>query len=127
MDFNKYFDEVAGPESCWKGYKKDGTQAGTGKNKGKRVNKCIPEDGHMKDEKDMKVMKGKKGKKGKKMSFKEYLKEEETYKEFFSKILKKYKVKSPDELSAEQEKKFYDEVDAGWNSDDEAGKDGSKK
>jgi len=37
-------DEVAGPKSCWDGYKKDGTQAGTGKNKGKRVNKCVPED-----------------------------------------------------------------------------------
>ena len=36
--------EVAGPEDCWDGYKKDGTQAGTGKNKGKRVNKCVPED-----------------------------------------------------------------------------------
>ena len=27
---------------CWDGYKKDGTQKGTGKNKGKRVNKCVP-------------------------------------------------------------------------------------
>ena len=36
--------EVAGPSDCWDGYKKDGTQAGTGKNKGKRVNKCVPED-----------------------------------------------------------------------------------
>ena len=27
--------------SCWPGYKKDGTQKGTGKNKGKRVNKCV--------------------------------------------------------------------------------------
>jgi hypothetical protein len=29
---------------CWDGYKKDGTQPGTGKNKGKRVNKCVPEE-----------------------------------------------------------------------------------
>ncbi len=36
--------EVAGPEKCWDGYKKAGTQPGTGKNKGKRVNKCVPED-----------------------------------------------------------------------------------
>ena len=36
-------DEVAGPKDCWDGYKKDGTQAGTGKNKGKRVNKCVPQ------------------------------------------------------------------------------------
>ena len=37
-------DEVAGPDKCWDGYKKDGTQPGTGKNKGKRVNKCVPEE-----------------------------------------------------------------------------------
>ena len=36
-------DEVAGPKDCWDGYKKDGTQPGTGKNKGKRVNKCVKE------------------------------------------------------------------------------------
>jgi hypothetical protein len=29
--------------TCWKGYRKSGTQAGTGKNKGKRVNKCVKE------------------------------------------------------------------------------------
>lgn len=32
--------EVAGPEKCWPGHRKVGTQPGTGKNKGKRVNKC---------------------------------------------------------------------------------------
>ena len=37
-------EEVAGPDKCWDGYKKAGTQAGTGKNKGKRVNKCVPEE-----------------------------------------------------------------------------------
>ena len=37
-------DEVAGPDKCWDGYKKAGTQPGTGKNKGKRVNKCVPEE-----------------------------------------------------------------------------------
>ena len=31
---------VAGPEKCWPGHKKVGTQPGTGKNKGKRVNDC---------------------------------------------------------------------------------------
>ena len=31
---------VAGPKSCWKGYRKTGTQPGTGKNTGKRVNDC---------------------------------------------------------------------------------------
>jgi hypothetical protein len=38
------FEDVAGPDKCWDGYKKAGTQPGTGKNKGKRVNKCVPED-----------------------------------------------------------------------------------
>ena len=37
-------DEVAGAKNCWPGYKKDGTQPGTGKNKGKRVNKCVKEE-----------------------------------------------------------------------------------
>lgn len=37
-------DEVAGPDKCWDGYKKAGTQPGTGKNKGKRVNNCVPEE-----------------------------------------------------------------------------------
>ena len=31
---------VAGPKNCWPGYRKTGTQAGTGKNAGKRVNDC---------------------------------------------------------------------------------------
>ena len=32
--------EVAGPKSCWPGHRKVGTQPGTGKNAGKRVNDC---------------------------------------------------------------------------------------
>ena len=40
-------EEVAGPDKCWDGYKKAGTQKGTGKNKGKRVNKCVPEDAEL--------------------------------------------------------------------------------
>ena len=37
-------EEAKSPTSmdCWDGYKKDGTKAGTGKNKGKRVNNCVP-------------------------------------------------------------------------------------
>jgi hypothetical protein len=31
---------VAGPKKCWPGHRKTGTQPGTGKNKGKRVNDC---------------------------------------------------------------------------------------
>jgi hypothetical protein len=44
----KEVDEgVAGPKKCWPGHKKVGTQPGTGKNAGKRVNDCekIKEDG----------------------------------------------------------------------------------
>ena len=37
-------DDLMSEMDCWDGYKKDGTQAGTGKNKGKRVNKCVPEE-----------------------------------------------------------------------------------
>jgi len=40
MDEQNYLEEVAGPEKCWPGHKKIGTQPGTGKNAGKRVNKC---------------------------------------------------------------------------------------
>ena len=40
---NKFVKEAPGPDKCWDGYKKAGTQNGTGKNKGKRVNKCVPE------------------------------------------------------------------------------------
>jgi len=52
------------------------------------------------------------------MKFKEFLKEE-TYKEYFARMLAKYKVKSPSELSDEDKKKFFDEVDAGWDGEDE--------
>ena len=31
---------VGGPKNCWPGYRKTGTQPGTGKNAGKRVNDC---------------------------------------------------------------------------------------
>lgn len=41
MRANEFITEgVAGPKSCWPGHKKVGTQPGTGKNKGKRVNNC---------------------------------------------------------------------------------------
>ena len=33
--------EQMGEMKCWKGYRKAGTQKGTGQNKGKRVNKCV--------------------------------------------------------------------------------------
>jgi hypothetical protein len=52
------------------------------------------------------------------MKFSQFLKEE-SYKEFFAKKLKKYGVNSPSELSDADKKKFYDEVDAEWEDEDE--------
>jgi len=40
VGMDESIQEVAGPDKCWPGHKKVGTQPGTGKNKGKRVNKC---------------------------------------------------------------------------------------
>ena len=51
----------------------------------------------------------------------------EEYKKFFDKKLAKYKVNSPEDLSDEDKKKFYDEIDKEWNADHEAGKDGKKE
>ena len=41
------------------------------------------------------------------------------YKAFFNKTLKKYGVNEPDKLSADDKKKFFDEIDAGWEGDSE--------
>ena len=40
-------DELMAEMDCWDGYKKDGTQAGTGENNGKRVNNCVPEEAEL--------------------------------------------------------------------------------
>jgi hypothetical protein len=40
MIVDDLFENVAGPEKCWPGYRKVGTKPGTGKNAGKRVNDC---------------------------------------------------------------------------------------
>jgi hypothetical protein len=40
MIVDDLFENVAGPEKCWPGYRKVGTKPGTGRNKGKRVNDC---------------------------------------------------------------------------------------
>jgi hypothetical protein len=57
------------------------------------------------------------------MNFKDYIAEKtgdkEAYQKFFDKMLKKWDIESPEELSDEDKKKFYEEVDAGWKSDDE--------
>ena len=55
-------------------------------------------------------------------SFREWLREAEEskeYKEYFKKILAKYNVEDPSELSKEDKQKFFDEVDAGWKCDKE--------
>ena len=41
------------------------------------------------------------------------------YKVFFAAALKKFGVSSPSELKGEDEKKFYDYIDANWEADDE--------
>ena len=59
-------------------------------------------------------------------TFKGFIKagSKEEYNKIFDKKLKKYGVDSPEDLSDEEKKKFYNEIDAEWNSDDEKGKDG---
>ena len=42
------------------------------------------------------------------------LREENEYEKFFKKKLKSWKVKSPAELSDEDKKKFFDEIDKEW-------------
>lgn len=43
----------------------------------------------------------------------------EEYQRFFDKKLKKYGVDSPEDLSDDEKKKFYNEIDKEWKSDDE--------
>ena len=47
------------------------------------------------------------------------LNEESAYDKFFEKKLKKWKVKSPAELSKADKIKFFDEIDREWKSKDE--------
>lgn len=47
------------------------------------------------------------------------LNEKESYEEFFKKKLEKYGIKSPAELSKEEKKKFFDEIDKEWKSKNE--------
>ena len=56
------------------------------------------------------------------VSFREWMNEKEgkeTYKDFFNKKLEKYGVKSASELTGEDKKKFFDEVDAEWEGENE--------
>lgn len=62
-------------------------------------------------------------------TFREWLNEKEgkeTYKDFFNKKLEKYGVKSATELSGEDKKKFFDEVDAEWEGAKEEPETGDK-
>jgi len=45
--------------------------------------------------------------------------DKEAYQKFFNGMLKKFGVKSPAELEDDQKKKFYNEIDAGWEGDNE--------
>ena len=45
---------------------------------------------------------------------------EESYREFFQSMLKKWKVKSPAELSDADKKKFFDEIDRSWKGKNES-------
>ena len=46
--------------------------------------------------------------------------DKEAYQKFFNKTLKKFGVKSPAELEDDKKKKFYNEIDAGWEGDNES-------
>jgi hypothetical protein len=52
--------------------------------------------------------------------------DKEAYKKFFAGKLKKYGVGSPSELSDEDKKKFYDEIDKEWKADHEEVKEWKK-
>ena len=58
---------VAGPQKCWKGYRKVGTKPGTGRNAGKRVNDCEKIGEDTEDEVDEAEYRGKNVPLGKKL------------------------------------------------------------
>ncbi len=53
--------------------------------------------------------------------FKSFMSEgsKEEYQKFFDKKLAKYKVDSPEDLSDEEKKKFFNEIDKEWKGDNE--------
>jgi hypothetical protein len=57
-------------------------------------------------------------------SFKQYINEkaetDSAYEAFFQKKLKQWNVDSPEELSDEKQKEFFDEVDKEWKADNES-------
>tara|TARA_Y100000590_G_scaffold121769_1_gene139443 strand:+ start:4438 stop:4737 length:300 start_codon:yes stop_codon:yes gene_type:complete len=62
-------------------------------------------------------------------SFRKFVKEgtKEEYNKLFDAKLKKYGVDSPEDLSDEEKKKFFDEIDKEWKSDKEEVKEFIKK
>ena len=56
----------------------------------------------------------------------EIIKEETEYQKFFKTVLDKFDVNSPNELSDEKKKEFFDYIENNWNSESEKGKDGPK-
>ena len=50
----------------------------------------------------------------------------EEYRKYFEKKLKKWNVSSPSEIADDKKDDFFEEVDKGWNSADESGKDGKQ-
>jgi len=44
---------------------------------------------------------------------------QEEYRAFFQKKLKEFGVNSPDDLSTEEKKKFFNEIDKGWSAEKE--------
>lgn len=50
----------------------------------------------------------------------ESMDDKKAYQMYFDKMLKKYGVESPEDLSDEDKKKFFDEVDKGWKADKES-------
>ena len=52
-------------------------------------------------------------------SFKEMTANQKAYREFFDKKCKKFGCKSPNELSDEDKKKFYNEIEKEWTKDKE--------
>ena len=46
--------------------------------------------------------------------------DQKEYQDYRKKILKKYGVESASELSTEKKKEYYDEIDAGWQGENES-------
>lgn len=44
---------------------------------------------------------------------------QEEYRAFFQKKLKEFGVNSPDDLSTEEKKKFFNEIDSEWSAEEE--------